>query len=173
MKHAFIVLAVITTGVFLVACHSGTDRPQSEQGQNLLNTDSFSRFIPVDTANIMLTSYLSSINYLHNDTDIQSLIVDVRQLRKYIDSMPESSAITHIKLMFAHTVAYANSTNSGSRDGYNSKALTIIIAAYDGSGNYVLYPGNMVLDYTQPCPPICPPGNASSPLLPTNTLQHK
>jgi len=173
MKHAFIILTVVSTGIFLVACHSGPDRPHQEHGHQWLATDTFSRFIPVDTANVMLTSYLSSINYANNDTDLQSLIVDVHQLRKYIDSMDGSDEITHIKLMFAHTLSYAKSAKSGVNAGYKNNALTVVIAAYNADGNYVLYQGNMVLDYTQPCPPICPSGNASSPFLPTSAAQQK
>lgn len=128
-------------------------------------TDSFSRFIPADTANKMLSSYLQSINYTHNDTDLQSLIIDVKQLRRYIDSMPGSDTISYLKLMFSHTLGYANSSKANTNAGYNSNALTIIMAACSANGYYMLYSQNTVLDYARPCPPICPVGNASSPLI--------
>jgi len=128
-------------------------------------TDTFSRFIAVDTANKMLSSYLTSINYSQNDSDLQSLIVNVQQLRRYIDSMPNSAEITNVKLMFAHTLSYTNSSRVNTNAGYNSNALTLIIVAYNDSGNYIYYTGNKVLDYTEPCPPVCPPGNAGGAFL--------
>ena len=160
MKKSLIALA-ISTIITLSACHEqGPAQPKTT------SADSYSHFIVVDTANKMLNSYLNSINYTDNDTDVQSLIVDVHQLRKYIDSIPGSDTISHIKLMFAHTLNYANSSHAGTNAGYNSNALTVIISAYGPNGTYMFYSGNMVLDYTQPCPPICPAGQAGSPLLP-------
>jgi len=160
MRKSIIALAVSAITA-LSACHeSGPVLPKTA------SADSYSHFIVIDSANKMLGSYLNSINYTDNDTDVQSLIVDVHQLRKYIDSIPGSDTISHIKLMFAHTLNYANSSHAGTNAGYNSNALTVIISAYGPNGTYMFYSGNMVLDYTQPCPPICPAGQAGSPLLP-------
>ncbi|HVW96692.1 MAG TPA: hypothetical protein VHA56_12050 [Mucilaginibacter sp.] len=118
--------------------------------------DSFSQFIVIDSANKMTNSYLTSIGSTHNDTDIQSLIIDVHQLRRYIDSIPASSSIAYLKLQFAHTLSVANSAQAGTNMGYKSNALTIIISAFNSSNSAVYYNGNMVLDYAQPCPPACP-----------------
>lgn len=159
-KHVFRAIAV---NICLVtACNP--NRVDHHHGSNAVS-DTGNHFILVDTANKMLTSYLTSINYASNDTDVQSLIIDVASLRKYIDSMPASSSITNIKVMLAHTLAYANSSRSGTNAGYSNGALTIILAAYDSNGNYILYTGDKVLDYAKPCPPICPPGNASNALI--------
>jgi hypothetical protein len=162
MKNNHWVKAGIAVCIAFSAC---TNKPATvSHGRHSL-TDSFSRFIAVDSANKMIGSYLKSIDYTVNDTDLQSLIIDVNQLRSYIDSMPTSASITSIKLMFAHTLAYANSSRTGTYAGYNDSAMTLVIAAYDANGNYVLYIGNTVLDYAQPCPPICPSGNAANPLI--------
>lgn len=162
MKNNHCVQFILATCIFATAC---TDKTAAVSHYHQPLTDSFSRFIAVDTANKMITSYLNSINYTVNDTDLQSLVINVARLRQYIDSMPASASITNIKLMFAHTLTYANSPRSGTFARYNSNALTIVIAAYDSNDNYVPYTGNMVLDYAQPCPPICPSGNAGNPLI--------
>lgn len=152
-------IAVIA--LFLSACRN----PNCTKTGNVNPpNDTFSRFIPMDTANKMISSYLNSINYQQNDTDLQSLIVNVDQLRAFIDGN-NGRNITHLKLMFAHTLAYTNSNKVNTYAGYKANALTLIIAAYDSTGHYVYYPVNSVLDYTQPCPPVCPSGNAGSPLL--------
>ena len=157
-------LLTITTLIIycLTACRSKTDTCGTK-------TDSFSVFIPVDTANKMLASYLTSINYSQNDTDLQSLTVDAGQLRSYLNAGTASDPITSIKLMFAHTLAFANSSRSGANAGYKNNALTIIIAAVKANGDYVYYTGNTVLDYTAPCPTHCPSGQAASPYLTTVT----
>src|ERR1700761_9069972 len=44
----------------------------------------FSRFIPIDSANRMISSYLESIDYTHNDSDLRSIIFEADSLEKYI-----------------------------------------------------------------------------------------
>jgi len=172
MKTKTAIFGTMMMSALFNACSPRQEEPKYFNGNKSPHgsaaTDTFSRFIPVDTANKMLESYLASINYTQNDTDLQSLIIDVNQLRRYIDT-PNGLNITHLKLMFAHTLAYANSPKANTNAGYQSNALTIIIVGYDSSGNYVYFPQdqNMVLDYSQPCPPDCPPGEAGSALLTT------
>lgn len=123
-------------------------------------------FIPIDSANKMIGSYLNSIDVTHNDTDIQSLVIDMDQLMLYQDQTAQSqNRLTHIKLMFAHTLDYINSGHGNQPAGYNSKALTLIIAGYNQNGNYVYLNGNQVLDHSTPCPHNCPIGQASNSLL--------
>ncbi len=162
MKNKYTAFSAIIIGL-LSACQTQTVKT----GPVIKGfaADSFSKFIVIDSANKMLGSYLNSIHYTMNDTDLQSLIIDVKQLRQYLDSNPTGEQITHLKLMFAHTLSYANSPMANTNAGYQSKALTIIVAGYNDSGKYIFYNNNSVLDYTQPCPPICPPGKAGSPLL--------
>lgn len=120
-----------------------------------------SKFISVSVANEMIGSYLYSINSGSNDTDLRSFSVNLDSLKAYLSGTNAKS----IKLIFAHTMAYINAGNYGVNAGYQSGAITLIIAAYDSAGNYVYYNGSNVLDHLAPCPYSCPPGNAGNTLL--------
>ncbi len=125
-----------------------------------------SAFIKIDSANKMLNSYLNSINYESNDTDLRSLSVDADQLRTYL----ANTSITSVKLMLGHTLQYINHGGQNTPCGYKSNALTIIIACYDVDGNYIYntpVQNPSVLDYCAPCPTNCPTsGSAASDTLP-------
>lgn len=124
--------------------------------------DSFSKFIPLDSANKMLQSYLASINYLQNDTELHSIIFKAADLRQMLAD-PKTS---NVKIMFAHTLDYINAGGSGEYCGYKSKELTVIISSYDSAGNYTYTPAGKVLEMGAPCPTSCPKmGNASNDLL--------
>lgn len=122
-------------------------------------------FIPADSANKMLGSYLNSINSGSNDSDIRSWSIDVDQLRLLIDSAGQSNSVKHLKIMLSHSLDYINSGHASIPCGYNKNALTIIIAGYDIEGNYIFSTNNSVLNRAKPCPSNCPPGNAGSNLL--------
>ncbi|RKR80695.1 hypothetical protein BDD43_0827 [Mucilaginibacter gracilis] len=165
-------LIAVALGFSLLGC---TGRPAKSKGIALSIADtlswSYPDLMPIDSANKMLGSYLNSINYQSNDTDIQSVIFDARLLRNYLNTIFDSGNITNVKMMFAHKLSYINSGHMNQPAGYHSNALTIIIAAYDSSGNYRFYPGNYVIDKGLACPTNCPPtGSASSSLLPS--IQH-
>lgn len=119
-------------------------------------------FIPVDSANRMIQSYLNSIG---NDAgDLKSLIFDADSLRALLSDQPQ---IKKVRLFFAHTLSYINSGGEGQPCGYRSGELTIVIAGYNTSGNYLFYPAGKVPDTGIPCPSSCPSsGEASSNLLP-------
>ncbi len=119
-----------------------------------------SRFIPVSTANDMISSYLYSINSTVNDSDLRSFTINADSLRAYL----ANSAVRNVKFMLAHTQGWIKQGNQGVYAGYQSGAVTIIIAGYDGSGNYI-YNNGQVLDNASPCPYNCPPGEAGSYLL--------
>lgn len=124
--------------------------------------DSFSKFISLDSANKMLQSYLSSINYQQNDTELHAIIFKAADLRQ----MLSDGRITNIKIMLAHTLDYINAGGAGEYCGYKSKELTVIIAGYDSSGNYIYSPSGRVLEMGAPCPTSCPAaGTAASDLL--------
>jgi hypothetical protein len=114
-----------------------------------------SKFIPLDSANKMIGSYLNSINASTNDSDVRSFTVNADSLRAYLSD----NSVKNIKIVFAHTLKYINSGYGNQNAGYQSGAMTMIIAAYDGSGNYV-YHGGQVLDHIAPCPYTCPSGTA-------------
>ena len=122
-------------------------------------------FIPTDSANKMIQSYLTSIGGSGHDTDLRSLIFDADSLRAYLSN----PAIKNIKVMFAHTLDFINAGGEGQNVGYSSNALTVVFGGYDEQGNYVLHPGNKVPDFAQPCPTTCVEGGtASSDLFPTH-----
>jgi hypothetical protein len=120
----------------------------------------FSKFIPLDSANKMIGSYLYSINSSYNDSDLRSFTINADSLRSYLDN----GDVKNIKLIFAHTLNYINAGYDGVNSGFESGALTIIIAGYDNSGNYV-YRNGMVLDHSKPCPYACPSGQAINDYL--------
>jgi hypothetical protein len=131
-------------------------------------TDSFCTFIPKDTANKMINSYLASINYPGNDSDLRSVIIDVKTLNEYLKATSSTGAKAYkVKLMFAHTLSYINNGGGNQNCGYQSGKLTLVIATYDSAGNYIYMNGTSVLEHLQPCPSYCPVSGSAS----NNTLQ--
>jgi hypothetical protein len=122
-------------------------------------------YIPRDSANKMIRSYLASIDEDNdsNNPNLNSLIMNADMLRDYL-SNPQ---ITNVKLMFAHQLDYINSGNGGKNAKYSSNGLTIVIAGYNRLGNYVYAPGYMVCNHAMPCPRNCPVSGSAS----ENTLQ--
>jgi len=125
-----------------------------------------SGFIPIDSANKMIASYLNSINYQNNDTDLHAIIFNADTLRRVLNDS-SNGKIASVKLLFAHTLDYINSGGQNHRIGYKGGAFTIVIAGYKANGDYVYYPSGKVADNAYPCPTSCPvSGNASGNLLP-------
>ena len=128
-----------------------------------------SLFIPMADANQMISSYIASIASDPNNTaqtpDIHSFSVNADSLRAYL----ANPAIKSVKLAYAHTMEYINAGNYGIMAGYQSAAMTIIVAGYDANGNYVYFSGangsQLVLDHLVPCPSNCPNGAAGNDLL--------
>lgn len=116
-----------------------------------------SQYISVEVANEMISSYLYSINSSGNDSDVRSFTVNADSLRAYLSN----TSVKSVKLMFAHTMGYINAGNSGVYAGYQSGALTIVVAGVDSAGNYVYHGGN-VLDHLAPCPYTCPVGGTAA-----------
>jgi hypothetical protein len=174
MKQTLVAIALIGI-LFTAACNqpnsSKTVQSDTTVAKTLSNRGgaggasgptgpSGSAFIPLDTANKMLGSYLNSLQ--RNDSDLHSIIISATSLR----AMLADTEIVSVKLMFAHTLSYINAGNGGHNCGYKSNALTIIISGYNGSGNYIYYPENMVVDNGVACPAHCPSvGTAASDLL--------
>src|SRR5436305_263075 len=73
-----------------------------------------SRFIKVSDANLMISSYLNSINSTANDSDIRSFSIDADSLRAYLSN----SSIKNVKISFAHTLSYISAGNGGKYAGY-------------------------------------------------------
>ncbi|MBN9482168.1 MAG: hypothetical protein BGO70_16480 [Bacteroidetes bacterium 43-93] len=126
----------------------------------------YTGFITKDSANVMIESYLKSLdtnNEAKPNPELYSLIMDAEELRIYLNQNPE---IENIKFMFAHTRQYIDAGNMGKPAAMSSKALTLVVAGYDKRGNYIFAPGNRVPNHCTPCPEFCPKfGTASSNLL--------
>lgn len=152
--------------IFLTACEQADSPTDSVPVKKGSSTYSMVSAIPLDSANKMINSYLTSVNSDTDSTKIQSLIFEAEPLRFYLNSMAESENITHVKLMFAHSLDYINSGQGGTNAGYQTGAFTIIISGYDEAGNYIFYPGGTALNKASFCPIACPPGAAGSPTFP-------
>jgi hypothetical protein len=122
-------------------------------------------FIPTDSANKMISSYLQSVGAgSGTDTSLHSLIFDGDSLRAYLSSNPN---IKHVKVMFAHTLEYINAMGAGHNVGYERGALTVVFGGYDVEGNYVFWQQNQIPNHGSPCPSSCPTiGNAANDLFP-------
>ncbi len=159
-------IAFVTMTVATLSC-----KDTSTDNANLDNDNVYSwpqpgsdgSFISIDSANKMLTSYLTSIKHTKPESSLKSLIVDANALRSYLNDTA-NGRIDKIKILFAHTLEYINSGHEGKNAEYKPGALTLIFAGYDAVGNYIYYDG-MVFDHGAPCPIICPPGEAANDLL--------
>jgi hypothetical protein len=143
-----------------------TCRPTRKCPPHLHDQADSSSFVSIDSANKMVSSYLASINYPQDDTDVYSLILNADSLRAYLSD----TRIKNIKIMMAQTLSYINNVGYGQYAGYQCGALTNVIVGYDSLGNYVYYisPGRppMVMDHMCACPNICPErGTAQSNLF--------
>ena len=169
MKNTLLMLTGIS--LFFAGCNqppaNNTREKKHKYRMSAMTNPSYSRYIPVDSANKMISSYLNSINYQQNDTDLRSLIFNADSLVAYLTT----AKLANVKLMFAHTLDYINNGGQDQYAGYQSGALTLVVAGYDTSGNYVYYsyPGTntkMVLENSMPCPINCPTsGTAANDLL--------
>ena len=182
-KNQFVLIVVVL--MFMMSCTNGEQDKSKMEGADTAtalnaggalgsggSADSFSAFIPKDSANKMITSYLNSIgdsssSGTGNDTDLRSLIVDVKALNSYINQTSTTGFVpVKMKMFFAHTLEYINSGHGNQKCGYRSGKLTMVLALYDSAGNYIYMNGNSVLDNMQPCPQSCPTIGAAA----NNTL---
>ena len=161
MKNYIIAGMVLMATVF-ISCGDKHETKTSTEDAAIV-TLAVAPYIEMDSANKMIGSYLNSINYTNNDTDVRSFVINMNQLRAYCDS--SASPISHVKVMFGHTLQYINSGKGNHNAGYRSGALTVVIAAYNSSGDYFYINGDEVMDYSAPCPTNCPPGDAANPFL--------
>lgn len=154
----------LLAGSCMAAC---SDESQSEADASVTTSTSVADlgYIPVDSANKMIQSYLMSLVDTPGRTNLQSLIIDAGTLRAYLSD----TSIKQLKIMLAHTLSYINAGNEGEHAGYAANALTVVMGGYNAAGNYVTAAGTKVPDNARPCPINCPAeGSASSPFFPTN-----
>lgn len=153
MKIAAIVLsATIVLSAFLMQSCQSEAKPT---GNNLMDDPPPATFIPVDSANKMIKSYLTSAGGGAVDTNLYSITFNADSLRRMLNDETQGK-ITNVKIMFAHTLDYINSGHQNQYCGYKTGALTLVIAGFDADGNYKYYPAGRVMDIGQPCPPLCP-----------------
>jgi len=150
-----IVYPLMFSAIIFASCQENNP-PKKDQKETppttkiLRDDDGFSRFIPIDSANKMIMSYIKSTE--SDDDALRSLILNADSLRY----MLSDSRITNVKLMFAHTLDYVNNGGKDQNCGYKSGKLTLVIAGYDQNGDYVYNPTSSVLNQCMPCPAFCP-----------------
>lgn len=159
-------LLVLTAACALASCQTQEKKevkPQTNAGSSKV-MDEQSSFISIDSANKMISSYINSIDYKHNDSDVQSITYNARDLRKMLDSMVASETVTEVQIKLAHTLSYINDGHANQPAGYNKDALTFVLVGINAQGDYV-NAGTAVVDFGRPCPSHCLPGTASNPLI--------
>lgn len=166
MKKLLLSLAVITG---LSSCRQRDNTCSTNVGVNKKDarkerTSSHSALIPIDSANKMILSYLTSTDFTANDTDLQSLIVDAAPIRELFNCY---SSVVSLKIMLAHKQDYINGGMFGIPAGYTRNALTVVVTGVDEAGDYVVFPGGTALNKSMPCPTSCPQGSAANALIVT------
>ena len=136
-----------------------TESDSPVMGVRSVPSGSLPGFITIDSANKMISSYINSINYPSNDSDLCSVTFDADELRALLDS----PSVTRIQIKLSHTLNYINQGKQNIPAGYKSGALTFLISGVNNAGNTVLY-NNMILNFARPCPTLCPSGTAGAPL---------
>ena len=112
---------------------------------------STSERIGTDTANHMMLSYLSSINYTTNNIDLRSMTFDADTMRGFL----ENSNIVKLKFILAHRDTYINKGNYGQYCGTSAEGLTFVIVGLGTFGEVIYTSSNMVMEHTRPCPDFC------------------
>lgn len=162
MKKTLMILAAISA---LAACQT-SEKKSTKTNDSAVSkvTDEQSTFISIDSANKMISSYINSIDYMNNDSDVQSITYNARDLRKMLDSMIASETITEVQIKLAHKLSYINDGHANQPAGYNKDALTFVLVGINAQGDYV-NAGTAVVNFGRPCPSHCLPGTASNPLI--------
>lgn len=133
------------------ASGQGAGSPVFPNGDSTL----YSQPIPVDTANKMIQSYLTSIDYPDSNSEIRSWAFNADTLRNYLNSI-NGRHIRYVKFFMAHTLAYINSGHYGERPvKLDANDFTIVIVGVDSAGGYVLSGTAMPYDQSMPCPYHC------------------
>jgi len=138
--------------ILLASCHNKKSSVKAG------SKTAYEAFIPVDSAKKMVSSYLTSINYQANDTELRSITISAAELRYYLDSLPNSSNIKNVEIKFAHKLSYINSGNKDKPAGLKTRALTVILVGLDQTGEYI-YANDNVINRGTPCPFNCANAN--------------
>lgn len=163
----------LATMLFITACTKDHEKPTPETTNTQTvtatvgsgakfktSTEDYSQPIAITEANRMIQSYLTSINYPNNESDLRSLTFDADTLRAYLNDTSRGKIKT-LKLMVAHQPAYASSSY-GMNAGMRADAITLVIVGLDENDKYIYNARDMVYDHFLPCPSTC---NESGTLL--------
>lgn len=153
-------LLIIASSFGFISCKNNVPNSKSTN-ENCSNVNAY---IPIDSANKMISSYLNSIQYQNNDTDVRSFIVDANALRCYLNS-EEGQNVSNLKISLAHKITTTYSIDSNINCGYNGKHLTIVITGFDTLGNNVIRPKGLCFDRAFWKPNYHISGNASNDLI--------
>ena len=153
-------LLIIVFSFGFISCNNNVPNSKStiEKCSNL------NEYISIDSANKMISSYLNSIHYQNNDTDVRAFIMDANALRCYLNS-DEGKNVSNLKIFLAHKLDYANSSDSNKNCGYKVQGLTLIVTGFDSLGNYIIYPNGLCIDHMDEIPRVLINGNASNNLI--------
>ena len=127
--------------------------------------------VPQDTADKMIGSYLNSINFTANDTDLQSLSLDADAFRAYLNDPTIGNQVARFEISLAHTLDYINSGHGGQYAGYNAEALTVVVVGLDDAGNKLYYPGGLSVNNASHCPPSCGESDGEATQLDKNETE--
>ncbi len=113
----------------------------------------YSKTISLDSANRMISSYVTSIGYPVVDSAVRSVAFDADTLRSYL-SNPN---ITAVRFYFAHQLSYINGglDRFGKNIGMKPGALTVVMAGVDNNGTLVKNTSGGVFEHAMPCPNSC------------------
>ena len=101
MKKTLLLFAL--TGLILSGCHDNDNNPNKhcievhKYHHPMGGSETFCEYIPVDSANVMINSYLGSINQPQDSNNLHSLDYSADSLRAYLSDQ----RVTGVKFMFA------------------------------------------------------------------------
>jgi hypothetical protein len=104
-----------------------------------------------DSANYLIGSYLTSIDYQNNQVDLRSLTFDADTIRSFLTN----SNVVNLKFMFAHRDTYVNSDYYGVNCYLKAEGITFVIIGLDAYNEVVYTSNEMVLEHSLGCPYLC------------------
>ncbi|RWU08156.1 hypothetical protein [Pedobacter chitinilyticus] len=152
---------ILIFSVNLLACNcnkEGEEQIAAAQGEIASVAMIDPVFIPVDTAAMMISSYVTSLAG-DSTVKLRSWSIDANALRSYL----QDNSITDVSISLSHTPGYIRAGHYGVFAGFDPNALTVILSGKNAAGATVVYQGSYLLDRAKPCPPNCPSASTSNP----------
>lgn len=107
-------------------------------------------FIPIDQANLMISSYLQSVGYPAKDDEVRSWLLDAASLREYL----ADTSIVKVQIFLAHKMDWINAGKGGIKPKPGEFPYTVIVAGVNTRKKYQPIRGK-VMDNAAPCPQLC------------------